>query len=126
MAVCSNRVELYATIISLIKKNKEIKIYGTFSHKDNLEGFAKQIENLGVSVLSITSDLPEKEKVRIFSDVNKTWIDYNIVLTTSSTGAGISFDKEYFDYAFVDMEPGGIDYSMMTQMAGRVRTIKKI
>ena len=125
LAVCSSRVELYATIISLIKEKKEVKIYGTFSHKDNLEGFAKQIENLGVSVLSITSDLPEKEKVRILSDVNKTWIDYNIVLTTSSTGAGISFDEEYFDYAFVDMEPGGIDYSMMCQMAGRVRTIKK-
>ncbi len=68
---------------------------------------------------------PQHVKIKHFSDVDYYWSEYDLLITTPTVSAGVSFEKAHFDYVFgyfTDMSCGA-ETSM--QMIGRIRIIKE-
>jgi hypothetical protein len=76
-------------------------------------------------VLLITGDTPQKEKDRIYSDVNKTLIEYDIVIYTPTMTAGVSFEQDHFDKLYGYFIAETCDGYTCDQMMGRIRNLRK-
>jgi hypothetical protein len=76
-------------------------------------------------VLLITGETSKKEKDRIYSDVNKTLIEYDIVIYTPTMTAGVSFEQEHFDKLYGYFISESCDGYTCDQMIGRIRNLRK-
>lgn len=63
-------------------------------------------------------------KRKHFSDVNKYWSKYDVLLYTPTAGAGISFEKKHYDYLFGYFVSCSCDAEACIQLLGRVRDIR--
>jgi len=64
-------------------------------------------------------------KRKHFSNVNKYWKEYDVLLYTPTAGAGISFEEAHYDYLFGYFVSGSCDAESCIQLLGRVRNISK-
>ena len=62
-------------------------------------------------------------KARDFDDVNRYWMQYQVVIHTSSVTAGISFEQEHFDHQINVFNTGTCDPGSFFQGSHRVRNI---
>jgi hypothetical protein len=82
-----------------------------------LEKFAR----LRIKVYS--SETLMSEKREHFSDVNKHWCNYDVIIYTPTLTAGVSFEMAYFHYVFAAFNDRSCGAETCMQMLGRVRNV---
>lgn len=70
-----------------------------------------------------SSDTAESVKKEHFKDVNNYWDKYDLLIYTPTAGAGISFEKNHYDYLFGFFTSASCDAEACLQMLARVRNI---
>ena len=75
-----------------------------------------------LKILTLNSDCTDKDRSTL-EDVNNTWSNYDVIICTSTVGAGISYEKKGFYRAYGMFSGKSIDYLIAIQMLGRVRDI---
>lgn len=107
----------------VIGKNK--KIYCVITKRKYVENFnTKMFEKVGKRCKIYHGNLTDTEKK--INDVNKEWVEYDLIITTTTISVGIDFTANHFDYGFVygDFRCGLVRDSF--QALFRVRKIRKI
>jgi hypothetical protein len=85
--------------------------------------------------LSLKSTYPDKKIIchtgesdhrerELLKDVNKNWLDCNILIYTSTVGAGIDFNKSHFSNMFCYISGKSNSPRMLLQMMGRIRKLE--
>jgi len=85
--------------------------------------------------LSLKSTYPDKtiichtgesnhEERELLKDVNKNWLDCNILIYTSTVGAGIDFNKNHFSNMFCYISGKSNSPRLLLQMMGRIRKLE--
>ncbi len=117
-------IKLEDKIIEKLKKNK--KIYFFSSSKEVLEKFElrliKEIPNLKYRLYKGSGNDYKSD----FDDVNKTWSQYQLIMTTSTITVGINFDIKHFDYVFMWISGMACTIRDCFQSHFRVRNFKKL
>lgn len=75
-----------------------------------------------IKILTLTSDSSEEE-LSTMQNVNKKWLNYHIVLCTSTLGPGVSFTEKGFYKTYCLFTGLSIDYKLAKQIMLRVRDI---
>ena len=70
-----------------------------------------------------SSETKNSVKKEHFSDVNKYWKEYQVVICTSTVTAGISFEEKHFDYVFGLFNSKSCNVESCMQMLGRIRDV---
>lgn len=97
--------------VNSLKKGKIIKKYIEQNHK-----------NIKIKIYSSETDDFSKQKD--LKDVNKNWMEYNIIIYTPTITAGISFENKHFDKLFGCFTNTSCDIYTVYQMLYRVRNLK--
>jgi len=77
------------------------------------------------NMMIYSSETLESVKRTHFSDVNKYWSSYKIIICTPTISAGVSFELNHFDYIFGLFTNMSCNVETCMQMMGRVRNVKK-
>jgi len=105
------------------------KIYLVCNSKQNLNEIIFQIRSRypGKKLIHYDSDnANEKDIKESLMNVNKSWIEYDMVATTPTITCGIDFNvPNYFDKNFVIATPKSCCVRDVKQMMGRVRHLKQ-
>jgi hypothetical protein len=64
-----------------------------------------------------------KESADDLVNVNESWMQYDLVIYTSTITAGISFEREHFTKVFAYFSSYTTDYLTAIQMLGRIRSV---
>jgi len=70
-----------------------------------------------------SSETLASEKREHFSDVNKYWQQYDVLIYTPTLTAGVSFEIQHFDYIFGAFSDKSCGAEVCMQMIGRVRNV---
>lgn len=92
---------------------------------DALEFYiSNKLPNSNIKIRKYTgSDSDYKED---FEDVNKTWVNYDLVMTTTTITVGVNFDLEYFDHVYMYASGMAGPIRDIFQSHMRVRHFKKL
>jgi len=108
-----------------LKKLKEGKnIFFVFSSRNALLMFENRLKNANLGIIYRAYHSSADDNNKDFIDVNKSWLAYNAILTTSVITVGVNFDVEHFDYIFLDASPNGPIVRDLFQSIMRVRHIQ--
>lgn len=80
------------------------------------------LDELATQIDIITSRSTETEKNKM-SDSNRNWIKSKILIISPTVGAGVDFNEEHFDVAFVYATNKSCCARAINQMRGRARSI---
>ena len=120
------KYNLAEELINDLKLNK--KIYVCFSIKSDLDivkdMIIKELPNKVIYFYN-RDNSNDEEIIKQLSNVNKSWLNADIVMTTSTITNGISFDNEYFDLKYLFGNCLGPHVRDLTQMLDRVRHTKE-
>lgn len=108
-----------------LDRNKNIAIISNSIKK--AEAFNKVIKKLYPSkkIYLYTAKTPSAIKKKHLKDVNTTWQECDVLIYTPTITAGISFEKEHYDYLFAYFTNKSCDVECCRQMIGRIRNIKR-
>jgi len=121
--VTSSRDNWLSKLISLAKEKRRIVIAtNTKTVADSLHLAINDVCK-HAKVGMYNSDTLASVKKKHFSNVNKYWKKYDILIYTPTAGAGISFEKKHYDYLFGYFVTGSCDAESCIQLLGRVRDI---
>lgn len=84
----------------------------------------KDVVKKPLRIGTYSSDTTESVKKEHFQDVNNYWDKYDLLIYTPTAGAGISFEKEHYDYLFGFFTNSSCEAEACLQMLARVRNIK--
>jgi hypothetical protein len=70
-----------------------------------------------------SSETNNSEKREHFSDINKYWSKYDVLIYTPTVSAGVSFELEHFDMIFGYFTDMSCPIETCVQMIGRVRNL---
>jgi hypothetical protein len=105
----SNRMAIFT---NSLKEARKIELMALKTHSQD-------------KVILYSSETLNSIKKKHFSDVNKYWKQYDVVICTPTVSAGLSFEVRHFDYIFGYFEGFSCNAETCQQMLGRVRcTIK--
>ena len=104
-----------------IRLNIEAKIRSEGGDPDSDER-VEYLDELYTQIDTITSQSTETEKNEM-SDSNRTWIKSKILIISPTVGAGVDFNEEHFDAAFVYATSKSCCARAINQMRGRARSI---
>ncbi len=76
-----------------------------------------------LKIASYSSETPEATKSEHFSNVNKYWVELDILIYTPTVTAGCSFTQIRFDLLFGYFTNTSCDVETCRQMCGRVRNL---
>lgn len=82
----------------------------------------EHLDELSTMINIITSRSTETEKNHM-SDSNRTWIKSKILIISPTVGAGVDFNEEHFDIAFVYATNKSCCARAINQIRGRARSI---
>lgn len=107
-------------------KNDRKCVVAVNSKKDSqiIHNAIKDIVKKPINIGIYSSDTSETIKKEHFQDVNNYWDKYDLLIYTPTAGAGISFEKEHYDYLFGFFTNSSCDAESCLQMLARVRNIK--
>ncbi len=110
-----------------LKKNKRLYIFYPFKsgYKDypSMEGLKKKFEMLGKKVIAYHAD-NGKNTEKTLEDVNKHWLNYDVILTNSKITIGVSFDQEHFDKVYLGIASYNLARDII-QSSYRCRNLKE-
>ena len=117
---CKNH--FYNNINKALKNDKKIVVLS--NTRDNLDAFEKMIRNdfPSLALQSYTAYSKDAEMQEL-KDVNKTWLNYTVVMYSPTITAGISFEQKHFDEVFAFFTNMSCDYLSCIQMLGRIRDV---
>ncbi|ATZ81253.1 DEXDc helicase-primase [Bodo saltans virus] len=105
-----------------LKQNKKLYICCMSSS----DGYALE-ENIKkhfdkITIKFINADISDDEKEKIYKDVNEEWKQFDVIITTPITEAGVSFDElNYFHRTYAILSAGSTTPRGLMQMLNRVR-----
>jgi hypothetical protein len=76
-------------------------------------------------ILLLTAETSEKDKIKLFSNINEELKKYNIFIYTPTLTAGVSFETEHFDIVFGLFSNESCTVYTCDQMLGRIRNVKE-
>ena len=93
--------------------------------RDKLKAYEKLITKKykDLNIQSYTSLSKYKEKCDL-KDVNRTWLQYQVVMYSPTITAGISFEEKHFDQVFCLFSNMSCNVLACMQMMGRIRDVK--
>jgi hypothetical protein len=102
-------------VIPTNEKAKGMRIFGQIKHR---------CAALNPRILFIHGDNSDDQDIKdIMSDVNARFINYDVLIYTSTISAGVSFTQKHFDVLFAYFDTNIGDVTTAYQMLGRVRDI---
>jgi hypothetical protein len=124
-----NHVDFYHRVIRDLKKGKKLFIFYPFV-KQNEKQKRLGIEDLAKKIRSETkkkciayhSTISDKVNDTL-KDVNKTWSQYDCVITTSKITVGVSYEMEHFDQIYIGIASHNMPRDLI-QSSCRVRNAK--
>lgn len=75
-------------------------------------------------VMCYSSKTLQSIKKRDFGDINKTWLEFDVLIYTPTISAGLSFEQEHFDYIFGYFTTSSCPVETCRQMIARIRNVK--
>lgn len=110
-----------------IDANEPKKIVIMSSSLSEAEGIHETLKQKfpKLNIAFYSSKTLESEKKKVFRDVNNHWIKYDILIYTPTISAGVSFEREHFDYVFATFTNISCDVRTCIQMLGRIRNVKE-
>jgi len=120
----SSRDSWLSKLIDCVKRDKKCVV--ALNSKNMARSIKIALETEFKDTINIghyDSETLASVKRRHFSNVNKYWSKYDVLLYTPTAGAGISFEKKHFDYLFGYFVSGSCDAESCIQLLGRVRDI---
>ncbi len=85
------------------------------------EGIQAEFPKLRVHLYS--SETTPGEKKMHFSDVNKYWSEYDVLIYTPTVSAGVSFEAKHYDAVFAYFTDHSCPAETQIQMIGRIRDV---
>lgn len=71
-----------------------------------------------------SSETMQSVKKAHFSDINKKWVEYDVLIYTPTISAGLSFECDHFDAIYAYFTHFSCPVETCIQMLGRVRNVK--
>lgn len=113
-------------MVTYLRDNKKIALMANskIEAKAIKEFLQKEFPNKVVFLY--TQDEPSPQvKLLHFKDINNYWNKYDVLITTPTVSAGISFEVAHYDYVFGYFSYMSCGAETAMQMLGRVRIIKE-
>jgi hypothetical protein len=108
-----------------IDNNKNIGIFtNSYSDAHALKSFIKELYPFKYVKL-YHGKMDEKIKTQHFSNVNKYWKNYDIIIATPVVTAGVSFEEEHFDCVYGLFNNNSCCVNTCRQMLGRIRNVSE-
>ena len=113
----------YSKIQKALRLGKKIVFMS--NTRDKLKAYEKLIsrEFPHLNIQSYTA-LSDREDRKDLEDVNKYWLQYDIIMYSPTITAGISFEESHFDELFCSFSNMSCSVLSCIQMIGRVRDVK--
>lgn len=106
-----------------IDNNKNIGIFtNSYSDAHALKAYIKEYFPFKYVKL-YHGKMDEKIKTQHFSNVNKYWKNYDIIITTPVVTAGVSFEEQHFDCIYGLFNNHSCCVNTCRQMLGRIRNV---
>lgn len=78
------------------------------------------------NIFIYTQDEPQQYvKIEHFRNIDKHWSKYDVLITTPTVSAGVSFEASHYDHVFGYFTDGSCGAETAMQMLGRVRIVKE-
>ena len=105
-----------------IEQNRNIFVVWTASIK-RLEAYRSRLISMypHLKIAMYTQEHGDKSEL---SNVNASWVNYNIVIISPTISAGISFTQNHFHVCYANLSTNSCNYLDAIQMIGRVRILK--
>ena len=117
------KTEFYDRIKESLQNGERIVFMS--NTRDKLSAYEKLINRdfPNCNVQSYTALSREEEKKEL-KDVNRSWLQYHVVMYSPTITAGISFEQKHFDKVFCFFSNMSCSVLSCMQMMGRVRDVK--
>jgi hypothetical protein len=111
-------------MVSAIKNNNNIAVFSnSLKEAKALRNFVA--EQIGKDKVKLYGGKTKESVKRLhFQSVDDYWSRYKCVICTPTVSAGISFEKDHFDFVFGYFTDLSCDVETCRQMLGRVRNVK--
>jgi len=123
--ITSDRTMWIVAMMESINRRERIVVCVTSAREGRAlyELITSRTEDRAITIKLYTAETDHYVKGRDFSDVNKYWIDCDVLIFTPTLTAGISFERERFDRLFGYFTDKSCGAQTCVQMMGRVRNI---
>lgn len=117
----------WLSLLSKKVRDKNIAIFtNSLTEANNIYTYLadySQVKKEDIMIYS--SETLESIKRAHFSDVNKYWSQFKVIICTPTISAGVSFEVDHFDYIFGLFTNMSCNVETCLQMMGRVRNVKE-
>ena len=140
MEVTTDEINIRNEIFKAVKSNNKIVIASNSSHIKLVE-LQKEINKLDITymdketglyrnrkpntILYTRETMKNKQTAETLTDVNNSWINYDVVIYSPTIQSGLSFEQQHFDYCYGIFNNKTNSYNDCSQMLHRVRQVNK-